>query len=65
MAPAANVIVPGLRGFGESDKHAAAPAAQCSAVAQARGLIGLTWLDGAGRFSPLEAPERFAAAVTA
>ena len=25
----------------------------------------LTWLDGAGHFSPLEAPERFAAAVIA
>jgi pimeloyl-ACP methyl ester carboxylesterase len=25
----------------------------------------LTWLDGVGHFSPLEAPEDFAAAVTA
>jgi pimeloyl-ACP methyl ester carboxylesterase len=41
VAPAADVIVPDLRGFGESDKHTADPAAQYSAVAQARSLIGL------------------------
>jgi len=41
VAPAADVIVPDLRGFGESDKHAADPAAQYSAAAQARSLIGL------------------------
>jgi pimeloyl-ACP methyl ester carboxylesterase len=40
-AAAADVIVPDLRGFGESDKHAADPAAQYSAVAQARSLIAL------------------------
>lgn len=57
------MIVPGLRGFGESDKHAADPAAQDSAVVQARRLMELIWLDGAGHFSPLEAPERFVAAV--
>jgi pimeloyl-ACP methyl ester carboxylesterase len=46
VAAAADVIVPDLRGFGESDKHAADPAAQYpaaqySAAAQARSLIGL------------------------
>jgi pimeloyl-ACP methyl ester carboxylesterase len=41
VAPAADVIVPDLRGFGESDKHPADPAAQYSAVAQARSLIAL------------------------
>jgi pimeloyl-ACP methyl ester carboxylesterase len=41
VASAADVIVPDLRGFGESDKHPANPAAQYSAVAQARSLIGL------------------------
>jgi pimeloyl-ACP methyl ester carboxylesterase len=41
VAPAADVIVPDLRGFGESDKHVADPAAQYSAAAQARSLVGL------------------------
>jgi pimeloyl-ACP methyl ester carboxylesterase len=41
VAAAADVIVPDLRGFGESDKHAADPAAQYSAAAQARSLIAL------------------------
>src|SRR6185312_11617667 len=41
VAPAADVIVPDLRGFGESDKHPADPAAHYSAAAQARSLIGL------------------------
>jgi pimeloyl-ACP methyl ester carboxylesterase len=41
VAAAADVIVPDLRGFGESDKHTADPAAQYSAVAQARSLIAL------------------------
>jgi len=41
VSQAADVIVPDLRGFGESDKHAADPAAQYSAAAQARSLIGL------------------------
>jgi len=41
VAPTADVIVPDLRGFGESDKHPADPAAQYSAAAQARSLIGL------------------------
>jgi pimeloyl-ACP methyl ester carboxylesterase len=37
----ADVVVPDLRGFGESDKHQADPAGQYNAVAQARSLIGL------------------------
>jgi pimeloyl-ACP methyl ester carboxylesterase len=41
VAPAADVIVPDLRGFGQSDKHPADPAGQYSAAAQARSLIGL------------------------
>jgi pimeloyl-ACP methyl ester carboxylesterase len=41
VAPGADVIVPDLRGFGESDKHPVDPAAQYSAAAQARSLIGL------------------------
>ena len=41
VSAAADVLVPDLRGFGESDKHQADPAAQYSAAAQARGVIGL------------------------
>ncbi len=41
VAPAADVVVPDLRGFGESDKHGEDPAAQYSAAAQARSLVGL------------------------
>ncbi len=41
VAPAAEVIVPDLRGFGESDKHQADPASQYNAAAQARSVIGL------------------------
>ena len=37
----AEVIVPDLRGFGESDKHEADPATQYNAVAQARSVLGL------------------------
>ncbi len=36
-----DVVVPDLRGFGESDKHVADPAQQYSAVAQARSVAGL------------------------
>jgi pimeloyl-ACP methyl ester carboxylesterase len=36
-----DVVVPDLRGFGESDKHLADPAAAYSAAAQARGIIAL------------------------
>jgi pimeloyl-ACP methyl ester carboxylesterase len=35
------VVVPDLRGFGESDKHAADPAGAYSATAQARSLVAL------------------------
>jgi pimeloyl-ACP methyl ester carboxylesterase len=41
VSAAADVIVPDLRGFGESDKHEADPASQYDAAAQARSLIGL------------------------
>ena len=41
VSPAADVIVPDLRGFGESDKHPADPARQYSAAAQARSIAGL------------------------
>src|ERR1039457_6057082 len=41
VAGAAGVITPDLRGFGESDKHPADPAAQYSAAAQARSVAGL------------------------
>jgi pimeloyl-ACP methyl ester carboxylesterase len=41
VAASAEVIVPDLRGFGESDKHEADPAAQYNAVAQARSVAGL------------------------
>jgi pimeloyl-ACP methyl ester carboxylesterase len=41
LAGGADVVVPDLRGFGESDKHPADPAAQYDAAAQARSLIGL------------------------
>jgi pimeloyl-ACP methyl ester carboxylesterase len=41
VAPAADVIVPDLRGFGESDKHVADPARQYNAAAQARSVVGL------------------------
>ena len=41
LAGAAEVITPDLRGFGESDKHQADPAAQYSAAAQARSVAVL------------------------
>ena len=41
MSAAADVIVPDLRGFGESDKHEANPASQYNAAAQTRSVIGL------------------------
>jgi pimeloyl-ACP methyl ester carboxylesterase len=41
VSAAADVVVPDLRGFGESDKHQADPAAQYNAAAQARSVIGL------------------------
>jgi pimeloyl-ACP methyl ester carboxylesterase len=41
VSAAADVVVPDLRGFGESDKHRADPAAQYNAAAQARSVAGL------------------------
>ena len=41
VSQAADVIVPDLRGFGESDKHPADPARQYNAAAQARSIAGL------------------------
>ena len=41
VARSADVIVPDLRGFGESDKHPAEPARQYNAAAQARSITGL------------------------
>jgi pimeloyl-ACP methyl ester carboxylesterase len=41
LLPAADVVVPDLRGFGASDKHPADPAVQYGADAQARSVIGL------------------------
>ena len=41
VAQGADVIVPDLRGFGESDKHPGDPARQYSAAAQARSVAGL------------------------
>ncbi len=41
VSAAADVIVPDLRGFGESDKHEADPAGQYNAIAQARSVVGL------------------------
>jgi pimeloyl-ACP methyl ester carboxylesterase len=41
VSAAADVVVPDLRGFGESDKHPADPRAQYSASAQAHSIIGL------------------------
>src|SRR6202046_834125 len=41
VSASAEVIVPDLRGFGESDKHEADPAEQYNAAAQARSILGL------------------------
>jgi pimeloyl-ACP methyl ester carboxylesterase len=41
VAAAADVIVPDLRGFGESDKRQVDPAEQYNAAAQARSILGL------------------------
>ena len=41
LAASFDVVVPDLRGFGESDKHPADPAEQYSAAAQARSVLGL------------------------
>jgi len=49
VSAAADVVVPDLRGFGESDKHRADPASQYSAAAQARSIAGLITELGLGR----------------
>ncbi|GAA4235738.1 pimeloyl-ACP methyl ester carboxylesterase [Streptosporangium album] len=41
LAPTHRVVVPDLRGFGESGKHAADPREQYGAAGQARSVIGL------------------------
>ncbi|HKN52538.1 MAG TPA: alpha/beta hydrolase [Amycolatopsis sp.] len=41
VSPTTDVVVPDLRGFGESDKHRVDPADHYSADAQARSVIGL------------------------
>src|SRR6266550_1292022 len=41
LSAAAEVVVPDLRGYGESDRHPADPAGQYSAAAQARSVVGL------------------------
>jgi pimeloyl-ACP methyl ester carboxylesterase len=41
VSPVTDVVVPDLRGFGESDKHRADPAGQYGADAQARSVVGL------------------------
>ncbi len=41
LLSSADVVVPDLRGFGESDKHPADPATAYNAAAQARSVIGL------------------------
>jgi len=48
-ARSADVIVPDLRGFGESDKHPAEPARQYNAAAQARSIAGLIGELGLGQ----------------
>ncbi len=49
VSRAADVIVPDLRGFGESDKHPADPARQYNAAAQARSVAGLIGELGLGQ----------------
>ena len=56
LSDAAEVIVPDLRGFGESDKHPEPPARAYSAQAQARSIIGL--IDELGLEAPLARESR-------
>src|SRR5947209_18998189 len=49
VSRAADVIVPDLRGFGESAKHAADPAREYNAAAQARSIAGLIGELGLGQ----------------
>jgi pimeloyl-ACP methyl ester carboxylesterase len=75
-----DLLMPDLRGFGESDKHSEDPSRAYSAVHAPTSvlwpehdpLFPVDWGDatvqtlaGAGHFSPLEAPERFATAIRA
>jgi pimeloyl-ACP methyl ester carboxylesterase len=53
LGAGADVVVPDLRGFGESDKHARDPAGAYSAAAQARSVVGL--LDELGLERPVVA----------
>src|ERR1700749_217391 len=49
VSQAAGGIVPDLRVFGESDKHAADPAREYNAAAQARSIAGLVGELGLGQ----------------
>jgi pimeloyl-ACP methyl ester carboxylesterase len=49
VSAVADVVVPDLRGFGESDKHQADPARRYAADAQARSIAGLITELGLGR----------------
>jgi pimeloyl-ACP methyl ester carboxylesterase len=49
LADAADVVVPDLRGFGESDKHPVSPDEAYTALAQARSVTGLLDELGLGR----------------
>jgi pimeloyl-ACP methyl ester carboxylesterase len=51
ISPSTDVVMPDLRGFGESDKHRADPADQYSADAQARSIVGL--IDELGLHRPV------------
>ena len=51
LTPDFEVVVPDLRGFGESDKHLEPPAEAYSAVAQARSVVGL--IDELGLDAPV------------
>jgi pimeloyl-ACP methyl ester carboxylesterase len=51
LTPGFDVVVCDLRGFGDSDKHAAPPAEAYSAVAQARSVVAL--IDELGLEAPL------------
>jgi pimeloyl-ACP methyl ester carboxylesterase len=51
LSDSADLVVPDLRGFGESDKHAEDPASAYSAQAQARSILGL--MDELGLQAPV------------
>lgn len=61
LSGGAEVIVPDLRGFGQSDKHAEPPGEAYSAADRLDHLfshVELRELDGVGHFTPLEARRR-------